>query len=279
MDSTIRDARVTWRLSERQLSGTPTEVAEQLDQLILALMALRRRLLTPTEAARRTRRFQWVRRLGGWTGLLALALSLAPTAAAQSVNAPASVAEPWRNVVFGVSLEGYFEHNTNAPADRVNTLRAYDTRAGQFGAQQAAALVELPPDPDGGRRFGLRLDLQFGQATEAVQGSAANEPRPEVYRHVWQAYGSYVVPVGRGLQVDFGKFASNLGYESNHAKDNQAFSRALLFAFLPFYHAGLRATYRVNDRLSFMGAVVNGRRTSTTVPPPTCPSRRSRLRA
>lgn len=260
MDSTNRDAHIAWRLSEQQLSGTPTEVAEQLDQLILVLMALRRKLLTPAEVARPTPRFQWMRRLGGWTGSLALALFLTPAAAAQTVTvtAPVPPADPWRNVLFGVTLEGYFEHNTNAPADRVNTLRAYDSRAGQFGLQQAAVLVELAPQPDAGRRFGLRFDLQFGQATESVQGSAANEPRPEVYRHVWQAYGSYVIPVGSGLQCDVGKFASNLGYESNYAKDNQAFSRAFLFAFLPFYHAGLRASYHVNDRLSLMGAIVNG---------------------
>jgi hypothetical protein len=94
------------------------------------------------------------------------------------------------------------------------------------------------------RRYGGRLDLQFGQATETVQGSPTNEPRPDVYRHVWQAYGSYVFPLGpNGLQADAGKFASNVGYETNYAKDNQAFSRAYLFNFLPFYHAGLRLTF------------------------------------
>ena len=47
-------------------------------------------------------------------------------------------------------------------------------------------------------------------------------------------------PVGNGLQTDFGKFASNLGFETNYAKDNNNFSRAYLFNFLPFYHSGLR---------------------------------------
>ena len=56
-----------------------------------------------------------------------------------------------------------------------------------------------------------------------MQGSPANEPRPDVYRHIWQAYGTYLFPVGaNGLQTDFGKFASMLGYETNYAKDNQA---------------------------------------------------------
>ena len=79
-----------------------------------------------------------------------------------------------------------------------------------------------------------------------------------MYRHVWQAYGTYVFPVGRGLQTDFGKFASNLGYETNYAKDNNQFSRAYLFNFLPFYHSGLRLSLPVNDKVTVMYMLTNG---------------------
>ena len=127
-----------------------------------------------------------------------------------------------------------------------------------FGIQQAAIVVESAPDVDAGRRFGARVDLQFGQATETVQGGAANEPRPDVYRHIWQAYGTYVFPVGRGLQTDFGKFASMLGYETNYAKDNNNFSRAYLFNFLPFYHSGLRVSLPVSDKVTVMYMLTNG---------------------
>ena len=65
-------------------------------------------------------------------------------------------------------------------------------------------------------------------------------------------------PVGRGLQVDFGKFASNLGYETNYAKDNFNFSRAYLFNFLPFYHMGLRTTLPVSDKVTLMYMLTNG---------------------
>ena len=165
---------------------------------------------------------------------------------------------PWRNVKFGATLEGYYEYNWNRPPDRSLLLRAYDTRSNTFGIQQVALVVDAAPDVDANRRYGLRLDLQFGQATETVQGSPANEPRPDVYRHVWQVYGTYLFPVGRGLQADFGKFASMLGYETNYAKDNQAFSRAYLFNFLPFYHSGLRLTLPVNDKVSVLYMLTNG---------------------
>ena len=68
-----------------------------------------------------------------------------------------------------------------------------------------------------------------------------------------------VFPAGaNGLQVDFGKFGSMLGYETNYAKDNQAFSRAYLFNFLPFYHSGLRLTFPVNDKVSVLYMLTNG---------------------
>jgi hypothetical protein len=158
-----------------------------------------------------------------------------------------------------VSLEGYFQYDWNKPPDRVIPLRAYDTRANVFGIQQLAVVVEVPPAVADGRRYGVRADLQFGQATETVQGNSANEPRPEVYRNLWQAYGTYVLPVGaRGLEADFGKFASMLGYESNYAKDNQAFSRSFLFDFLPFYHSGLRLTFPASDKVSLLYMLTNG---------------------
>jgi hypothetical protein len=184
----------------------------------------------------------------------------APQAYAQSAadGSTASQSAPGPEINFGVTFEGYYEYNWNQPFDRVNLLRAYDTRANVFGIQQAAVVIESAPKVDAGRRYGARVDLQFGQATETVQGGAANEPRPDAYRHIWQAYGTYVFPVGRGLQTDFGKFASNLGYETNYAKDNQHFSRAYLFNFLPFYHSGLRLSLPVNDKVTLMYMLTNG---------------------
>src|SRR6187431_2766875 len=197
------------------------------------------------------------------TASAALMLSgLSPlTAAAQTPPPPTALATDdsiWSRITFGATFEGYYQYNWNEPDDRVIPLRAYDTRSNSFSIQQAALVVDTPPDPAKGHRAGMRIDLQFGQATEALQGSAANEPRPDVYRHVWQAYGTYVFPVGRGLQADFGKFASNLGYETNYAKDNINFSRAYLFNFLPFYHSGVRLSVPVNDKFTVMYMLTNG---------------------
>ncbi len=193
-----------------------------------------------------------------------LAVALAVAAAGGVAPEPQAAAQtgghgtPLSNVQLGVTFEGYYQYNGNRPYDRVNLLRAYDTRANVFSIQQAAVVIESAPDVAAGRRLGARLDLQFGQATETVQGGPANEPRPDVMRHIWQAYGTYVFPLGRGLQADFGKFASNLGFETNYAKDNSQFSRAYLFNFLPFYHSGVRLTLPVSDKVTLMYMLTNG---------------------
>jgi len=267
-----------YRLSERRFSGSREEVLQQLDELIEALMGFRQSLTTSNRgeaawpgASSPTRRARHAAVL-----IVAFLLGVAAaTTLAQSASAPppatagahGSGKETVSPVQYGVTLEGYYQFNANQPHDRVNDLRAYDTRANVFSIQQAAVVIEGAPDVEAGRRFGARLDLQFGQATETVQGSPANEPRPDVYRHVWQAYGTYVFPLGRGLQADFGKFASDLGFETNYAKDNPHFSRAYLFNFLPFCHSGLRLSLPIHERATAMYMLTTAssrQRTSTT---------------
>ncbi|MBI1788654.1 MAG: porin [Acidobacteria bacterium] len=168
------------------------------------------------------------------------------------------IIDPPPDSTLGVSLDGYYAYNFNRPAGRANLLRAYDVLSNSFSLNQASLLFERAPKPEAGRRFGLRLDLQYGQATETLQGSPANEPRPQVYRPLFQAYGTYVAPLGKGLAVDFGKWASSLGFENNYTKDQLNYSRSYLFNFLPFYHFGLRATYPVHPKLDLSYWVVNG---------------------
>ncbi len=190
------------------------------------------------------------------TSLISLGLAaVVVTAASAQPAAPG----PFDQVKLGVTLEGFYQYNWNRPYDRINLLRAYDTRSNVFGIQQTAIVIESAPavDARAALRRPRRPAVRPGDRDGAGQ-CAANEPRPDVYRHVWQAYGTYVFPVGRGLQMDFGKFASSLGYETNYAKDNSHFSRAYLFNFLPFYHSGLRATLPVSDEVTVVYMLTNG---------------------
>jgi hypothetical protein len=164
----------------------------------------------------------------------------------------------FRDTTIDVGIDTYYGYNFNNPVGRVNLLRAYDVLSNEFSLNQASVIFDHPPNVDRGRRWGGRLDLQFGQATAASQGNPSNEPRPDVYRNIFQAYGTYVVPLGKGLNVDFGKWSSSLGYEGNYTKDQINYTRSYWFYFLPFYHMGLRTSYPVSDRFSIEYWLVNG---------------------
>lgn len=191
-------------------------------------------------------------------------------AQAQTIPTPAALreeiltADEIRSLEFlhrttiNLALDGYYEYNFNHPVGRVNLLRAYDVLSNEFSLSQASVIFDRPPDLTGGRRWGGRLDLQFGQATDTSQGNPLNEPRPDIYRNIFQAYGTYIAPLGKGLNIDFGKWSSSLGVEGNYNKDQMNYTRSLWFTFLPFYHMGLRASYPISDRFAVNYWVVNG---------------------
>jgi hypothetical protein len=156
------------------------------------------------------------------------------------------------------SLDEYYGYNFNKPVGRVNALRAYDVLSNNISLNQASMVFERAPDAAAGHPFGVRIDLQFGQATDTLQGNPANEPRPQIYRNIFQAYGTYVAPLGKGLTLDVGKWGSSIGIEGNYTKDQINYSRAFWFDFLPFYHMGVRAGYKLNDQLTMNYWLVNG---------------------
>lgn len=164
----------------------------------------------------------------------------------------------FKRTTVNLTVDGYYGYNFNRPVGGINLLRAYDVQSNSFSLNQAGLIVERAPDVEAGQRFGLRLDLQYGQATESAQANPGAEPRPQVYRNVWQAYGTYVAPLGNGVTIDFGKFAGALGYETNYSKDNFNYSRAFFFNFFPFYHSGFRTTYSPNDKVTLQNWIVNG---------------------
>ena len=182
------------------------------------------------------------------------AAPVAPAAAPQADRPPVAL----NGTTINFLIDGYYGYNFNAPIGRVNRLRAYDVSSNSFSLNQAALVLDHPANPAAGQRWGARLDLQWGQATQTLQGNTANEPRPDIYRNVFQAYGTYVVPLGKGVNVDFGKWASSLGIEGNYTKDQMNYSRSYWFNFLPFYHMGARVSYQVNDHLTINYWITNG---------------------
>jgi hypothetical protein len=161
----------------------------------------------------------------------------------------------FRKVEVSGFIDGYYSYNFNKPAGRTNVLRNFDTRNNEFALNLAELAFEKKPESDS--RIGFRLDLDYGPATDMVH--AAEPGGKEVYKVIQQAYGSYLAPIGKGLQIDVGKFVTMHGAEVIETKDNWNYSRGLLFAWaIPYYHMGLRAKYAFNNKVNVMGMVVNG---------------------
>ena len=99
----------------------------------------------------------------------------------------------FRATTINLGIDGYYGYNFNRPVGRVNLLRAYDVSSNSFSLNQANLIFEEAPDVAAGRRFGARLDLQFGQATEASQG---NRPTNPGHRFIAQ-YGRPMAPTFR----------------------------------------------------------------------------------
>ena len=163
------------------------------------------------------------------------------------------------NIQFGGLADAYYDYNSNKPEGDA-PFRNFDTRHDDPRLSMAELWTSKAPTADS--RFGFNVRLNTGHAANMIQGVEPSTVPVFDGRGnaaLQQAYVSYLAPVGSGLQIDAGKFVTQHGAEVIEAKDNWNYSRSLLFTLaIPYYHAGVRATYTLNDKVSVMGAVVNG---------------------
>jgi hypothetical protein len=192
------------------------------------------------------------------------AAPVSPTVAVANLaesSVPAHPTVPSIASILGpVTLSGfvdtYYGVNFNHPANRINGLRSFDGGANQFGLNMVELVLDKAPNAESSRT-GYRVALGFGQAMNAVN---ASDPGGLGFgQYLKEAYFSYLAPVGKGLQVDVGKFVTPNGAEVIETKDNWNYSRGILFSYaIPYYHFGLRAKYAFNDKVALTGFLVNG---------------------
>jgi hypothetical protein len=178
------------------------------------------------------------------------------TAAATPAPAPADPLSGISSVIGGSTftglVDGYYSYDANQPANHIAGNHFFDNSANEF----ALNLIELglTKTPDASDRLGYTATLGFGNAMSVV-----NSGDPSFLQYVKEAYMSYLAPVGKGLQIDFGKYVTPAGAEVIESNQNWNYSRSLLFYYaIPYYHFGLRAKYTFNDKWSLTGYVMNG---------------------
>lgn len=165
---------------------------------------------------------------------------------------------PWQKV-FGpvkvsTTVDTYYAYNGNEPASHQNVLRNFDEKNDEFAFSYFEAAFDLVPTEQ--RRVGFRADVGFGPTATWVNSV---DPDDGALKYLQQGYVSVLAPIGRGMQIDAGKFNTPIGAEPTETAYNWNYSRSLLFAWAaPYYHVGLRAALPVSDTVTVTGFLVNG---------------------
>jgi hypothetical protein len=209
----------------------------------------------------------------------AAAAAPAPVPAAAAVAGPAPAAAPAPTGLAGLlgptTLSGFVDvfygYNSNQPANRTTALRNFDINSSQFSLNMLELVADKAPDATASR-LGYHIALGFGQAMNLINGGEVASPNvpstpvggpPSTItnfdQYLKEGYLEYLAPVGKGLQINVGKFVTPAGAEVIETKDNWNYSRGLLFAWaIPYFHFGASAKYAFNSKFALTGYLVNG---------------------
>lgn len=105
--------------------------------------------------------------------------------------------------------------------------------------------------------FGFFFSSWYGEIAQrlSIDGPRVDDDDFTIY----QAYASWKIPIGKGLDLDFGRHVTWFGYELEESHWNANWSRSLLFTFAePAVHNGLILSYPVLDNLNVSAYVNNG---------------------
>src|SRR5882672_1499234 len=177
-----------------------------------------------------------------------------PAAAATPAPAPPSISGLLGATTISGFVDAYYGFNSNHPPTRQNGFRNFDVNTNQFGLNMIELIADRPVDTT--NRLGYHVALAFGQAINLVN-SANGETGFDQY--LKEGYLEYMAPIGKGLQINVGKFVTPAGAEVIESKDNWNYSRSLLFSWaIPYFHFGASAKYAFSPKFAVAGYVVNG---------------------
>lgn len=154
-----------------------------------------------------------------------------------------------------IALHGFvdacYTWNINAPRSRQNFVAGTGTtaeHANEFDLNLAAVDAVHAAKP-----AGFHITLVAGSGADVVH---ASEPRPDVYRYIYQA--SIVYKVRQRLTFEGGIYSSHIGFEGFYSKDNWNYTRGWLGEFSPYYQAGVKASFALSRRWTAQVHLLNG---------------------
>ena len=192
--------------------------------------------------------------------------SAAPSAASQPMATPAADDAPAKITLAGLLgpttisglVDGYYEFDNNHPVNNQAGFRFFEGNTNAFSLSMAEIGVAKAPDSSSTEaRFGYHVVAAYGQSAYNVNILDPATDGSNFF--IEQAYGSYLAPIGKGLQIDVGKFVTPIGAEVIESNGDWNYSRGILFYYaIPFFHVGARATYAFDPKWTVAGYIVNG---------------------
>src|SRR5882672_10373944 len=150
----------------------------------------------------------------------------APAEAAVAAATPAAAPAPTglAGLLGPTTLSGfvdvYYGYNSNQPAQRTSALRNFDINSSQFALNMIELVADKAPDATASR-VGYHVALGFGQAMNLVNAGEGASPLlpgtplggpPSTItnfdQYLKEGYLEYLAPVGKGLQINVGKFVT-----------------------------------------------------------------------
>jgi len=153
-----------------------------------------------------------------------------------------------------IYLQSGYTFNFRNPDSGTNEQRIFDKKANSI-LLDLAQIQFAKEAPLGG--LGYKLKASFGETAKFIHSAGLGDLDDEV--DLTEAFVDYRAPLGSGLGLRFGKFATYHGAEVIEARDNYNYSRSFLFNFaIPFTHTGLMAEYTFSKALTTNLYLVNG---------------------
>jgi hypothetical protein len=196
--------------------------------------------------------------------LLCLAAASAFAQAAPEAKPPDKPKTFLDEITLFAYIENSFVGNLRgAGRGNLNELRLYDLEA-DYTFNMAE--FKISKDPTEARPFGFGLSLTGGEDARKNHALGMFRGDDDVFPYkdtvpidILEAYGSYKIPLGEGLTIKAGKFASLLGFEVIEAPLNLNFSRSFLFSFaVPLTHVGALLSYSFGDVFTVTAGPVVG---------------------
>jgi hypothetical protein len=191
-------------------------------------------------------------------GITVLLLGTARAVSAQTAEGPSAPAVSPTAWQYGGFVDVGYLRDFNEPSNHLFRSRGTAFHVNEWDLNMAGAYVKKKASEQS--RWGTELLVQGG-ADEEVFGFSATAPNLAAagwIGHLGLANVSYLAPVGTGLTVQGGIFASLVGYDSLYAKDNFNYTRPWGADFTPYLMMGINASYAVSDKATATAFVVNG---------------------